>query len=74
MHVRVSAKSGTAGAVIFTLPAGYRPGGKRVWYGLADGGGTSSSNCTTILVNGDIQMCGGGTTNAFSSIEFAAEN
>lgn len=70
VHVRVAAKSGTATAAIFTLPAGYRPGGTRVVTAAVDG----TFHNVTVSTAGVVQTDVGGNTFALCFIDFPAEN
>lgn len=70
VHVRVAAKSGTATAAIFTLPAGYRPGGTRVVTAAVDG----TFHNVTVSTAGVVQTDVGGNTFAICFIDFPAEN
>ena len=74
VHIRLAAKSGTAAAAIFTLPAGYRPAGTRAFAAYSDAGSTAGNNWVSVTSAGVVALFGGGTTNAIATICFAAEN
>jgi hypothetical protein len=74
VRVRLAAKSGTAAAVIFALPAGYRPAGKLILPAYVDGATVLANQIITVLTNGNVAAeNGGGTTDVFSNFSFLSE-
>lgn len=68
--IRLAAKSGTPAATIFTLPAGFRPGGQLLFHGLVD----NAHGLIIVAQAGTVATTAGGNTNVISEIRFQAEN
>jgi hypothetical protein len=73
VHIRGMIKSGTLGADIFILPAGYRPNSHILQVGSRDVGGTEDAANFQILSDGRVMATTGSTSwTSFGNISFKA--
>ncbi|WP_164827786.1 hypothetical protein [Paenibacillus ehimensis] len=74
VHLKGLLKNGTLGAVIFTLPPGYRPKATKIFMTISDTNGSALIGRVDITANGDVRhTLGGAGYFSLEGITFLAE-